>query len=144
MPAWEGVIGPEGVEQVSSYVLSLSGHPGDAQMQRQAKVGAEKFATLCAACHGADGRGNIALGAPNLTDNIWLYAGNIESIRETVGKGRNNQMPTQGEKLGATRIKLLTAYVLNLSGATDEETEAQEANDSPDGSAREPTDTAGT
>jgi cytochrome c oxidase cbb3-type subunit 3 len=113
-------------------------------MQRQAKVGAEKFALFCAACHGADGRGNIPLGAPNLTDNIWLYAGNIESIRETVAKGRNNQMPMQGEKLGATRIKLLTAYVLNLSGTTDEETEAQEANDSPEGSARETTDTAGT
>ena len=71
-------------------------------MQIQAKAGAEKFATVCAACHGADGRGNTALGAPNLTDNIWLYAGNVETIRETVGKGRNNQMPAHAAKLGAT------------------------------------------
>ncbi len=144
MPAWEGIIGPEGVEQVSSYVLALSGHPGDAQIQRQAKAGAEQFATVCVACHGADGRGNIALGAPNLTDNIWLYAGNIETIRETVAKGRNNQMPAHADILGATRVKLLTAYVLNLSGATDEETEEHEATDSPEGGAHEPTDTAGT
>ena len=140
MPAWEGVIGAEGVEQVSNYVQTLSGHPGSAA----ATAGAEKFATFCAACHGADGRGNIALGAPNLTDNIWLYGGSIETIRETVAKGRNNQMPAHADKLGATRIKLLTAYVLNLSGAADEETEEHEATESPEGGAHETTDTAGT
>lgn len=148
MPAWEGVIGAEGVEQVANYVLTLSGHPGNAP----ATAGAEKFGTFCAACHGADGRGNTALGAPNLTDNIWLFSGTIEGIRETVGKGRNNQMPAHAEKLGATRIKLLTAYVLNLSGAADEELEAHETPESspesapesaPEEGKHEPTDTAG-
>ena len=94
--------------------------------------------------HEIDYRGNIALGAPNLRDNIWLYGGSIKTIRETVAKGRNNQMPAHADKLGATRIKLLTAYVLNLSGAADEEPEEHEAQESPEGSAHEPTDTAGT
>ncbi len=144
MPAWEGVVGAEGVEQLSNYVLTLSGQTLAPPGKALAAAGAEKFAMFCAACHGADGRGNQALGAPNLTDNVWLYAGNIETIRETVAKGRNNQMPAHGDMLGATRVKLLTAYVLNLSGASDEVLEAHEATESPEGDAHEPTDTAGT
>jgi cytochrome c oxidase cbb3-type subunit 3 len=144
MPAWEGVVGAEGVEQLSNYVLTLSGQTLAPPGKALAAAGAEKFAMFCAACHGADGRGNQALGAPNLTDNIWLYAGNIETIRDTVAKGRNNQMPAHADKLGATRVKLLTAYVLNLSGASEEEPEEHAATESPEGGAHERTDTADT
>lgn len=140
MPAWEGVLGAEGVEQVANYVLTLSGHPANAQ----SAAGAAKFA-ICAACHGADGRGNIALGAPNLTDNIWLYGGDIETIRATIAKGRNNQMPAHGDLLGATRVKLLTAYVMNLSGAPDEVPAAPPADAATaEGATHEPADAAGT
>lgn len=139
MPAWEGVIGAEGVEQVSNYVLTLSGHPGNAQ----ATAGAEKFATFCAACHGPDGRGNTALGAPNLTDNIWLFGGNIEAIRSSVAKGRNNQMPAHADLLGASRARLLTAYVLNLSGAKDEEAEEHHRAEPAEGDTHAPTEATG-
>jgi cytochrome c oxidase cbb3-type subunit 3 len=115
MPGWEAVLGAEGVDQVANHVLTLSGSPGNAQ----ATAGAAKFA-VCAACHGADGRGNVALGAPNLTDRIWLYGGDIDTIKATIAKGRSNRMPAHGELLGPLRVRLLTAYVLNLSGAPEE------------------------
>ncbi len=114
MPAWGSILGAEGVEQVANYVLSLSGQTVSATL---ANAGADKFAQTCAACHGVEGRGNMALGSPNLTDNIWLYGGTVETIKETVAKGRTNRMPAHLALLGPTRIKLLTAYVLNLSQA---------------------------
>ena len=138
MPAWEGVLGAEGVEQVANYVLTLSGHPANAQ----SAAGAAKFA-ICAACHGADGRGNIALGAPNLTDNIWLYGGDIETIRATIAKGRNNRMPAHGDLFGPTRVKLLTAYVMNLSNAPEEPAESEDGAVEQEGT-DEPADAAGT
>lgn len=114
MPAWEPVLGAAGIEQVTNYVLKLSNQGGDAAL---AAAGSEKFAQLCAACHGPDGRGTLALGAPNLTDTTWLYGGSAETIRETLIKGRTNQMPAHLDLLGETRLKLLTAYVMNLSAA---------------------------
>ena len=72
---------------------------------------------LCAACHGADGRGQTALGAPNLTDKIWLHGGSPETIRRVIAQGVNNAMPAQGERLGDERVRLLSAYVLSLGDA---------------------------
>jgi cytochrome c oxidase cbb3-type subunit 3 len=69
----------------------------------------------CVACHGAEGKGNLALGAPNLSDRIWLYGSGEPSIIETITRGRNNQMPAHQELLGEAKIRLLTAYVLSLS-----------------------------
>jgi cytochrome c oxidase cbb3-type subunit 3 len=78
-------------------------------------MGSEKFATVCAACHGPDGKGNPMLGAPNLTDQVWIYGGSLETIVETVANGRQNRMPAWGELLGEQKVRLLAAYVYSLS-----------------------------
>ena len=112
MPALgEAVGGEPGIAQVTAYVRSLSGLKHDAA---QAKEGQAKFA-ICAACHGADGKGNVAMGAPNLTDNIWLYGSSEATISDTVRKGRNNVMPAQKPYLGEAKVHLLAAYVYGLS-----------------------------
>jgi len=112
MPAWEAALGGEaGVADMTEYVFSLSGRNVD---QAAAARGAEKYQTLCVACHGADGTGNQALGAPNLTDNIWLYGGSPARVQETIAKGRNGKMPAQ-EFLGEAKVHLLAAYVYSLS-----------------------------
>jgi len=112
MPAWEAALGGEaGVSDMTEYVFSLSGRNVD---QAAAMRGKEKFATLCVACHGADGTGNQALGAPNLTDNIWLYGGTPARVMETIAKGRNGKMPAQREFLGEEKAHLLAAYVYSL------------------------------
>ncbi len=113
MPPWGEVLGPDGVEQVVAYVQKLSGQPTD---EAKAAAGETQFQTVCAACHGLDGKGNPLLGAPNLTDDVWLYGGDAATIRETVVNGRNNQMPAFGDKLGEQRVRLLAAYVIRLSG----------------------------
>jgi cytochrome c oxidase cbb3-type subunit 3 len=112
MPAWQDALGDQGVADVVQYVLSLSGRNVD---PAAAARGKEKFQTLCVACHGPDGKGNQAIGAPNLTDNIWLYGGSQKAITETVSKGRNGQMPAQKDTLGEDKIHLLAAYVYSLS-----------------------------
>lgn len=113
MPPWGEMLGPQGVEQVVAYVQSLSGQSSDAAL---AAAGKDRFMQICAACHGPDGRGQQALGAPNLTDNIWLYGGSADAIRTTIVKGRQNQMPAHLDLLGETRVRLLTGYILSLSG----------------------------
>jgi cytochrome c oxidase cbb3-type subunit 3 len=115
MPAWRDVLGGDtGVEDVAAYVLSLSGRHAPAG---NVENGHAKFATICVACHGADGRGNQALGAPNLTDQVWLNGGATATVGETISKGRQAEMPAQLERLGETRVKLLAAYVISLGGA---------------------------
>jgi len=113
MPAWGAVLGREGVFNVSEYVLSLSGKRvvnGNA-----AAAGKEKFQQLCVACHGPEGKGNPALGAPNLSDDIWLYGGSQTTVMETIEKGRNGRMPAHREFLGEAKAHLLAAYVYSLS-----------------------------
>ncbi|MDK8464123.1 cytochrome-c oxidase, cbb3-type subunit III [Marinobacter sp. SS13-12] len=100
------------VDQVVNYVLSFSGREKDAEA---AKKGEEVYAQACVACHGPDGKGNQALGAPNLTDNSWLYGSTYDWIRETVVNGRQNQMPAQGDRLSDDQIQILAAYVYSLS-----------------------------
>jgi cytochrome c oxidase cbb3-type subunit 3 len=113
MPAWEQALGGEsGVSDVAEYVLSLSGHDVDAAA---ASRGKEKFQQLCVACHGMDGTGNQALGAPNLTDDVWLYGGSKAAVMETIAKGRNGVMPAHREFLGEEKSHLLAAYVYSLS-----------------------------
>ena len=75
------------------------------------------FMTNCVACHGPDGKGNQALGAPDLTDQIWLYGGTVDAIRTSIAKGRQGQMPAQLTRLGEERVRMLAAYVLSLSDA---------------------------
>ena len=104
--------GSEEGRDVVHYVLSLSESAHDSA---RAARGKEKFAA-CAACHGADGKGNQALGAPNLTDDIWLHGGTEAAITETIVKGRISQMPAHKDFLDEGKIHLLTAYVLGISG----------------------------
>ncbi|HUV23282.1 MAG TPA: cytochrome-c oxidase, cbb3-type subunit III [Gammaproteobacteria bacterium] len=113
MPAWEGPLGGErGVDEVAQYILSLSGRATIAELAAKGKA---KFEIFCVACHGADGTGNTALGAPNLTDNTWLYGGSLTRISESIAKGRNGKMPAQGEFLGEAKVHLLAAYIYSLS-----------------------------
>ena len=114
MPPWGEALGPRGVENVLAYVLSLQGRKlevGDV------RAGALKFGEYCVACHGPDARGNALLGAPNLSDGIWLHGGSLAAVRESIEKGRNGAMPAHTLRLGETRVKLLAAYVLSLGRA---------------------------
>ncbi len=112
MPAWGAVLGEEGVRDVSSYVLTLSGKEADAEA---AARGQTQFQALCTACHGADGKGMHALGAPNLTDNVWLYGGSFEEVAHTIRTGRNGVMPAHKDLLSQEKIQLISAYVYSLS-----------------------------
>jgi cytochrome c oxidase cbb3-type subunit 3 len=103
--------GDQGVDNMVKYVQSLSGGEMDAGAQAAQPL----FAAMCSACHGMDGKGNKIFGAPNLTDDIWLYGGSDETIRETILQGRNGMMPAHGDLLGPDRTKILAAYVYSLS-----------------------------
>jgi cytochrome c oxidase cbb3-type subunit 3 len=111
MAPWAEVLGEKGVDDAVAYVLSLSGRSAP---RGDAGAGRTQFETICSACHGLDGRGNRDLGAPNLTDNIWLNGGSYDAVRLTVAKGRQGIMPAHGERLGEARVQLLAAYVLSL------------------------------
>lgn len=117
MPAMGGALGEDGTKAVANYVLSLSGRKHDAAL---ASAGQAKFAENCAACHMPGGTGMQALGAPNLTDKVWLYGGSEAAIIETITKGRNGVMPAMAQTLGTTsnqqaKLHLLAAYVYGLS-----------------------------
>jgi cytochrome c oxidase cbb3-type subunit 3 len=101
---------------VAHYVLSLSGSTHD---PIKAVFGKGKFGA-CMACHGADGKGNQALGAPNLTDKIWLFGGSADTIMETIRKGRNTTMPAFEDFLGDAKVHVLAAYVWSLSNEPNE------------------------
>lgn len=110
-PMAEAVGTPDDVANVAQYVLSLSGSPHDAV---KATLGKDKFAA-CAACHGADGKGNFALGAPNLTDNVWLHGWGAEAIVKIINEGKTNAMPGQARLLNPDQIHVLAAYVWGKS-----------------------------
>ncbi|MEZ7187611.1 cytochrome-c oxidase, cbb3-type subunit III [uncultured Pseudoalteromonas sp.] len=115
MPPWGDALGEQGIKEMTAHVLSLSGRTVN---QKDAAAGAAKFA-MCAACHGADGKGSVAhnlpFGAPNLTDNIWLYGGSKRAVEETLINGRAGVMPAWKDILGEDKVHLLTAYVYSLS-----------------------------
>lgn len=112
MPPMAAAVGtPEEVRNLANYVLSLSGSPHDSL---RASLGKSKF-VACAACHGMDGKGNYALGAPNLTDDIWLHGWGETSIVNIVNNGKVNVMPAQADKLTEAQINVLAAYVWGMS-----------------------------
>jgi cytochrome c oxidase cbb3-type subunit III len=104
--------GDEGAKDVAHYVLSLSGRTHDSL---RAYRGKSAFQQACVACHGADGKGNPQIGAPNLTDGAWLHGSSEAAIIEQILKGRINQMPAHKDVLSPAKIHLLTAYVYSLS-----------------------------
>jgi cytochrome c oxidase cbb3-type subunit 3 len=112
MPPMGAVLGEDGVREVIAYVQQLSGQRADPEM---AAAGEARFQMVCAACHGMDGKGNQALGAPNLTDDSWIYGGNPADIEETLINGRNGNMPAHENILDEDRRRILAAYVLSLS-----------------------------
>ncbi|HEY9279393.1 MAG TPA: cytochrome-c oxidase, cbb3-type subunit III [Eoetvoesiella sp.] len=112
MPAWKSAIKPTEASDIAQYVRSLSGLASDSLRIVPGKRGFDNF---CVACHGVDGKGNQALGAPNLTDGVWLYGSSEASIVETILNGRENRMPAQEGLLSADQIRMLTAWVWGLS-----------------------------
>lgn len=112
MPAWQDALGDAGVDEVTAYVISISGRDADPV---KAEAGKARFDMMCVACHAADGTGNPALGAPDLTDAEWLYGGSPGMIQHSIAKGRNGHMPSHREFLGEDRAHLLAAYVYSLS-----------------------------
>ena len=111
MPAQQAMLGDQGINEMVAYVLSLSGRKVDQALK---DAGQQKFA-VCAACHGTDGKGNQLLGAPNLTDNIWLYGGTEKAVKETLIHGRAGVMPAFKDTLGEKKVHLVSAYVYSLS-----------------------------
>mgnify|MGYP000045820614 CR=1 FL=1 len=112
MPPMAAAVGsPDDVKNVAHYVLSLSGSPHDSL---RASLGKAKFGA-CAACHGIDGKGNIAMGAPNLSDDTWLHGWGEGAITAMVNNGKANRMPAQGKLLTEDQIKVVSAYVWGLS-----------------------------
>ena len=115
MPPMGAAVGTgEDVKNLANYVLSLSNSPNDSV---RAALGKEKFVT-CAACHGNDGKGNHALGAPNLTDDIWLHGFGENAIVAMINNGKVNQMPAQADRLNANQIQVLASYVWGLANSS--------------------------
>ena len=118
MPALGDALGADGTKEVTHYVMSLSGREHDAAL---AAAGKPKFDENCAACHMPDGTGMQAMGAPNLTDKVWLYGSSEAAITESIVKGRYGVMPGMDQTMGTTsnkdaKLHLLTAYVYGLGG----------------------------
>lgn len=116
MPAHESSLSEVSIMQVSHYVLSLSKLTHD---EEAAKAGQAVYKTVCFACHGMDGTGNPMLGAPNLTDNIWLYGHSIAEVANSVRYGRQGKMPAWNDRLNQQQIKVLAAWVLSHDNATE-------------------------
>ena len=114
MPPWAPALGEEGVAQVIEYTRSLSGLEHDAAL---ASEGEGKYGMFCVACHGPQGKGNPALGAPNLTDGYWLYGSDRGAIEHGLRNGRYGVMPAFEGQLSEDRRKLLAAYVLGMGEA---------------------------
>lgn len=116
MMAWADAIGGEqGVKEVATYVVSLSGRSVNAEL---ANAGKAKFG-LCAGCHGLEGQGSLAMGlpmgAPNISDNIWLYGGSQRAIEESIRNGRAGVMPAWSAILGEEKVHVISAYIYSLS-----------------------------
>ncbi|KRW70032.1 cytochrome-c oxidase, cbb3-type subunit III [Stutzerimonas nitrititolerans] len=120
MPAWKDVIGEEGIRHVAGYVRSLSGRDVPEGIDSDIEQGQKIFAANCVVCHGPDAKGIQAMGAPNLTDNVWLYGSSFGQIQQTLRYGRNGRMPAQEAILGHDKVHLLAAYVYSLSQQSEE------------------------
>jgi cytochrome c oxidase cbb3-type subunit III len=109
MPPWGAALGNDGVNELASYVLSFSGVKAPVDWSAAGKA---RYEAMCVACHGPDGRGNPALGAPDLTDKTWLYGGAFRNIAESIRNGRNGVMPGWGQRLSEDQLRTIAAWVL--------------------------------
>jgi cytochrome c oxidase cbb3-type subunit 3 len=116
MPAFGAAIDARTAGDIAQYVRSLSGLAHD---QIRTLRGKPEYMNTCAACHGPEGKGNKALGAPNLTDDVWLYGSSEATIVHGIVNGRNNRMPAQNQTLSAEQIRLVAAWVWGLSKGVD-------------------------
>jgi len=121
MPPMQQVLGEAGLTATAVYVKSLSGAPGDPAL---IAAGRTHFSGICAACHGPDGKGNKAMGAPDLTDGYWLYGGDFDSVRQSIAHGRQGMMPAHEPLIGRTRARLVAAWVYAQSHAAPSKAEA--------------------
>ncbi|EED32701.1 cytochrome c oxidase, cbb3-type, subunit III [gamma proteobacterium NOR5-3] len=112
MPPWESILGEDGIAEATAYVLSLNSREADPEM---VKAGEKHYQTYCIACHGPEAKGNQLMGAPNLTNGIWLYGGSEEQIAHSLRVGRNGQMPAFANTLSEDKIHLVAAYIYGLS-----------------------------
>ena len=116
MPAQRDDIGEQGVRAVAEYVLSISKNQEETELDPQLIAeGKPIFETKCTICHGQDAKGMTSVGSPNLTDGIWLFGGDRQTVQETLRNGRMGVMPQWETILGNERIMLLAAYVYSLS-----------------------------
>ena len=119
MPEWGTVLtgmgGDNAVDYVVAYVRTLSRPDQSLYNDYMAAQGKKLYDGVCVACHGVDGKGNQTMGAPDLTDDYWLYGSSKESLRQTIAKGRHGSMPAHRELLGETRARLVAGYVWSLS-----------------------------
>ena len=113
MPAFGEILSGEEIDDVVNYVMSLSNEPHDAD---KAKAGATIFADNCASCHGEDGKGSHDVGAPNLTDAVWLYGGDHATLVQTVTNARFGVMPAWGQRLSKADVAAAATYVHQLGG----------------------------
>ncbi|MNF37360.1 Cbb3-type cytochrome c oxidase subunit CcoP2 [compost metagenome] len=115
MPAQLAALGEAGIRNVAGYVRSLSGLKNPEAIEIDVAAGQDIFAASCAVCHGADAKGQPAMGAPNLTDRVWLYGSSFAQVQQTLRYGRSGKMPAQEDFLGNDKVHLLAAYVYSLS-----------------------------
>ena len=115
MPAFgrDGILQANQIEDLVAHVRTISGQQAAGTASRR---GAALFVDNCASCHGPEGRGNPQMGAPNLTDPIWLYGGEAETVRATIANARAGVMPRWGNRLDPVTIRMLAAYVHSLGG----------------------------
>ena len=111
MPAWQAILGDQGINETTQYLLAMNNRDADPEL---ATAGKKHFTTYCTACHGPEGKGNQMLGAPNLSDGIWLYGGTAAQITQTLRGGRNGAMPAFGDTLSEDKIHILTAWEYGL------------------------------
>lgn len=107
MPGWKDVIGDDGVQQISDYVIAIS----RGETIANDDPGKKSYAMYCIACHGAEGKGNVALGASDLTSGEWLYGGDPENLAHSIGIGRSGIMPGFQDRLDDAQIKMLVAWL---------------------------------
>ncbi|SHA09965.1 Cytochrome c oxidase subunit CcoP [Bathymodiolus thermophilus thioautotrophic gill symbiont] len=108
MPAWGSVLGKEGVENVAKYVKSVADNVYD---EKKHGAGKAKYRQFCIACHGMSLKGNPIFGAPNLGDSVWIYGGDLETIKQSIASGRQGVMPAHKDRLTPLQIKLLAAWL---------------------------------